>query len=85
MRLASFNLTDHSNKGYDADAAAALHAVAGVSDVLVGDVNDTCSVVYDEHGVTIAQLLDALSAAGYASHVATLEPPAGTCCGSCGG
>ncbi|MES2163336.1 MAG: heavy-metal-associated domain-containing protein [Pseudomonadota bacterium] len=85
MRLASFNLEDHSKAGYDADAEAALNAMPGVSDVLIGEVNDTCSVVYDEHGVTTAQLLAALSEAGYASRLVMMQPQARSCCGSCGG
>jgi copper chaperone CopZ len=84
MRLASFTLNDTNQTGYGADAETALRTVAGVSDVLIGDVNDTCSVVYDENGTTASQLRDALGKAGYTSQLVELAPQGGgSCCGSC--
>jgi len=83
MRLVSFNLIDDQASGYDSAAEAALRALPGVTDVLIGDVNDSCSVVYDEHGVTTSQMTQVLQQAGYASALA-LQAAQGTCCGACG-
>lgn len=82
MRLVSFNLTEQPLSGYDAAAEVALRALPGVNDVLIGDVNDTCSVVYDERHVDTRQLAAALLGAGYASRL-VLQPPSGSCCGAC--
>lgn len=83
MRLVSFNLIDDRASGYDNAAEAALRALPGVSDVLIGDVNDTCSVVYDEQSVTTSRMTDVLKHAGYASALA-LQAAKGSCCGACG-
>lgn len=85
MQLASFTLTsvDHYQS-----ASAALAAQPGVKEVLAGDNDDACSVVYDDELTTPAQLQQALAHAGYPNTVA--EPvrgcsSGGSCCGGCGG
>lgn len=83
MRLVSFHLIHPTTVGYEAAAEAALRTLPGVSDVLIGDVYDTCSVVYDEHSVDTRRLTAVLLQAGYASKLAS-QAPQGSCCGSCG-
>lgn len=83
MRLVSFTLTGQQAGGYDAVAETALRALLGVSDVLISDPDDTCSVVYDERGVDSRRLAAALLDAGYPCTLALQAPP-GSCCVSCG-
>ena len=84
MLLASFTLTDPANAGFGADIAEKLQQLPGVSDVLIGAADATCSIVYDEAKITALTLRNALHDAGYASrldekHVAK----SASCCGSC--
>lgn len=84
MLLASFTLTNPANTGFGAGLAEKLQQLQGVSDVLIGGANDTCSIVYDEAKVTPLALHNALHDAGYESrldekHVAK----SASCCGSC--
>jgi hypothetical protein len=84
MLLASFTLTNPANAGFDADIAEKLQQLSGVSDVLIGGANDTCSIVYDEAKITTLTLRNALHDAGYDSrldekHVAK----SASCCGNC--
>ena len=87
MLLASFTLNDSSNSsnaGFGAEIETTLQQLPGVSDVLIGDVNDTCSIVYDEGKISTLVLRDALKAAGYDCNLADIAAKKNSsCCGSC--
>ncbi|CAN7548097.1 heavy-metal-associated domain-containing protein [Duganella sp. LjRoot269] len=84
MLLASFTLKDSTNSGFGAEIENSLQQLPGVSDVLIGDVYDTCSIVYDEMKISSQMLRNALRAAGYDSNLEEIVPKkSSSCCGSC--
>jgi copper chaperone CopZ len=83
MRLASFVLKASHNAGFGADAEAQLKQLPGVSDVLIGDPSDTCSVVYDDKAVTLQTLRQALQQAGYDCQIEIVPAVKSSCCGAC--
>ncbi|MBV6325451.1 heavy metal-associated domain-containing protein [Duganella violaceipulchra] len=84
MLLASFTLKDSTNAGFGAEIEKKLQQLPGVSDVLIGDVNDTCSIVYDEMRISSLTLRNVLQAAGYDGNLEEIVPKkSSSCCGSC--
>ncbi|MYM22621.1 hypothetical protein GTP46_08180 [Duganella sp. FT135W] len=83
MRLASFTLKDFNSPGFGTDAEKALSLLPGVSDVLIGEVSDICSVVYDEVKVSTLMLRNALQGAGYNCEIQEPMPAKTSCCGGC--
>jgi len=83
MRLASFTLKDFNSPGFGPEAEKVLSQLPGVTDVLIGDVPDICSVVYDEVKVSTLLLRNALQSAGYNCQIEDPHPTKTSCCGGC--
>jgi hypothetical protein len=83
MRLASFTLKDPKSTGFSPDVEKTLELIPGVSDVLIGDVADTCSIVYDEVKVSTLMLRNAIQSAGYDCQIEDPAPAKTSCCGGC--
>jgi hypothetical protein len=82
MRLASFVLKDSQHPGFNAEIETKLKQLPGVSDVLIGEPADTCSIVYDQATVSTLMLRNLLQSAGYDCQI-EIAPPATSCCGAC--
>jgi len=83
MRLASFVLKASHSNGFNADIEGKLKQLPGVSDVLIGDLTDTCSIVYDEATVSTLMLRSVLQSAGYDCQVEVAASANRSCCGAC--
>jgi len=83
MRLASFVLNASHTAGFNADIETRLKQLPGVSDVLIGDLTDTCSIVYDEAAVSTLMLRNVLQGAGYDCQIEEAAPAKSSCCGAC--
>ncbi|MFZ6649292.1 CCGSCS motif protein [Undibacterium sp. TJN25] len=86
MQTETLKLNAAGKTNYTSQVEAVLKHLDGVRDVLVIESKQECSVLFDEKAVSVVQLQQALSNAGYPNEKAKPKHgQGGVCCGSCGG